>query len=106
MTPGSSSLIFQKTGDTASIPDFIESVYCWLAEDRLCGLILSVVHQRRGYATHRSTSEDAALRGGALGQSCCGTARTNHPRWQPDRFIKGTSMSRPTRCLPVHPGLA
>ena len=35
---GSSSLIFQKTRDTPSIPDFIEYAYCWLVEDRLCGL--------------------------------------------------------------------
>jgi hypothetical protein len=36
----STSLVFQKTGDSKQIPDFIEYIYCWLVEDRLGGLIL------------------------------------------------------------------
>ncbi len=39
----SASLLLQKTGDSEYIPDFIQYVYCWLVEDRLCGLILSGV---------------------------------------------------------------
>jgi hypothetical protein len=40
---GSTSLVFQKTGDSEFIPDFIQYVYCWLIQDRLGGLIFSGV---------------------------------------------------------------
>ena len=35
----STSLVFQKMGDSKQIPDFIEYIYCWFIEDRLGGLI-------------------------------------------------------------------
>jgi hypothetical protein len=40
---GSASVVFQKTGDSESIPEFTQYVYCWLIQDRLGGLILSGV---------------------------------------------------------------
>ena len=52
---GASSLIFQKTRDTHTLPDFIEYIYCWLAEDRLCGFILSGVSSDAG--THAQINE-------------------------------------------------
>ncbi len=39
----STSLLFQKTGDSEFIPEFIQYVYCWLTQDRLGGLVLSGV---------------------------------------------------------------
>ena len=53
-----SSLIFQKTRDTANLPDFVEYIYCWLAEDRLCGLILSGVTSDAG--THEQMDHQEA----------------------------------------------
>ena len=50
-----SSLIFQKTRDTANLPEFVEYVYCWLADDRLGGLILSGVTSDAG--THEQINQ-------------------------------------------------
>ena len=52
---GCSSMIFQKTRDTTSLPDFVEYVYGWLADDRLCGFILSGVTSDAG--THEQINE-------------------------------------------------
>lgn len=50
-----SSLIFQKTRDTTGLPDFVEYVYCWLADDRHCGFILSGVTSDAG--THEQINQ-------------------------------------------------
>ena len=55
---GTSSLIFQKTRETPALPDFIEFILCWLAEDRLCGFILSGVTSDAG--THTQINEQEA----------------------------------------------
>ncbi len=52
---GARSLILQKTRDTALLPAFTEYVYCWFAEDRLCGTILSGVTSDAG--THGQINE-------------------------------------------------
>src|SRR5271165_253368 len=54
-----SSLIFQKTRDTANLPDFVEYVYCWLADDRLGGLILSGVTSDAGSHEQINQQESA-----------------------------------------------
>jgi hypothetical protein len=56
---GASSLILQKTRDSSLIPDFIEYIYCWLLEDRLCGLILSGVSSDAGSHDQINQQEDA-----------------------------------------------
>jgi hypothetical protein len=53
----SSALVFQKTRDTPRLPDFIEYIYCWLAEDRLCGTILSGVTSDAGTHAHMNEQE-------------------------------------------------
>jgi hypothetical protein len=54
----SSALVFQKTRDNPDLPDFIEYIYCWLAENRLCGTILSGVTSDAG--THDQMNEQEA----------------------------------------------
>ena len=56
---GSSSLIFQKIRETPLLPDFVEYIYCWLAEDRLCGAILSGVTSDAG--SHAQINEQEGL---------------------------------------------
>jgi hypothetical protein len=53
-----STLILQKTRDVPTLPDFIEYVCCWLAEDRLGGFILSGVTSDAG--THEQINEQEA----------------------------------------------
>jgi hypothetical protein len=53
-----SFLILQKTRDVPALPEFIEYVYCWLAEDRLGGLILSGVTSDAG--THEQINQQEA----------------------------------------------
>jgi hypothetical protein len=45
---GSASLVLQKTGESEKIPEFVEYIHCWLAGDRLCGLILYGVNSEAG----------------------------------------------------------
>jgi hypothetical protein len=51
----STSLVFQKAGDSKQIPDFIEYIYCWLLEDHLGGLILFGVSSEAG--SHEETDQ-------------------------------------------------
>jgi hypothetical protein len=51
----SRSLVFEKTGESSQIPEFIEYVYCWLAQDRLSGLILLGVNSEAG--THEEINQ-------------------------------------------------
>jgi hypothetical protein len=53
-----SSLILEKTRDTGQLPEFVEYVYCWLAEDRLCGFILSGVTSDAG--SHEQINQQEA----------------------------------------------
>ena len=54
-----SSLILQKTREVAQLPDFVEYVYCWLADDRLGGLILSGVTSDAG--THEQINQQESV---------------------------------------------
>lgn len=56
--PGSKALILQKVRDSALLPEFAEYVYCWFADDRLCGAILSGVTSDAG--THAQVNEQEA----------------------------------------------
>ena len=59
--PESTSLVFQKTGDSRQIPDFIEYIYCWLVQDRIAGLIFFGVISEAG--THEEIDQhENALR--------------------------------------------
>jgi hypothetical protein len=53
-----STLILQKTREVPTLPDFIEYVFCWLADDRLAGFILSGVTSDAG--THEQINEQEA----------------------------------------------
>jgi hypothetical protein len=55
----SSFLVFQKTVDSKSIPDFIEYLYCWFAQDRLSGLILFGINSEAG--THDQIDQQEIL---------------------------------------------
>jgi hypothetical protein len=44
----SSAVVLQKTGESEKIPEFVEYIYCWLAHDRLCGLVLYGVNSEAG----------------------------------------------------------
>ena len=44
----STFLVFQKTVDSAQIPDFIEYLLCWFAQDRLSGVILFGISSEAG----------------------------------------------------------
>ena len=51
----STSLVFQRMADSKLIPDFVEYAYCWLAADRLGGLILLGVTSEAG--THEQINQ-------------------------------------------------
>jgi hypothetical protein len=52
---GSAPVVFEKTGDSDQIPEFIQYVYCWLVQDRLGGLILCGVSSDAG--THEQIDQ-------------------------------------------------
>jgi hypothetical protein len=54
----SRSLILQKTREAPGLPEFAEYLYCWFAEDRLCGAILSGVTSDAG--SHGQINEQEA----------------------------------------------
>jgi hypothetical protein len=56
---GSSSLVFQKTGDSEQIPDFVQLVSCRLVQDRLGGLIFFGVNSDAGSHEHVDQQESA-----------------------------------------------
>jgi len=97
---GSSSLIFQKTRDTPSIPDFIEYAYCWLVEDRLCGLILSGITSDAG--SHDQINEEEAASWEHSAEVAQALAE-KYPR-SPDSFINYLDFET-YPALPEHPGL-
>jgi hypothetical protein len=51
----SAVLVFQRTVDSKRIPDFIEYLFCWFAQDRLSGLILLGVSSEAG--THEQINQ-------------------------------------------------
>ncbi|MFO0889109.1 MAG: hypothetical protein U0790_08205 [Isosphaeraceae bacterium] len=55
---GSRSLVLQKTREAPLLPPFVEYIYCWFAEDQLCGAILSGVTSDAG--THSQINEQEA----------------------------------------------
>jgi hypothetical protein len=56
---GSTSLLFEKTGESEQIPDFIQLIYCYMVEDRLGGLILFGVSSEAGDHDHVDQQEAA-----------------------------------------------
>jgi hypothetical protein len=56
--PDSRCLIFEKARDSRLLPEFAEYLFCWFAEDRLCGVILSGVTSDAG--THAQINEQEA----------------------------------------------
>jgi hypothetical protein len=53
------SLVFQKTGDSEFIPEFIQYVYCWLVQDRLGGLIFSGLSSDAGSHEQMDQTENS-----------------------------------------------
>jgi hypothetical protein len=56
---GSTALLFEKTGDSDHIPDFIQLIYCYLVEDQLAGVILFGVSSDAGDHDHVDHQEAA-----------------------------------------------